>query len=420
MNSLKLSKLSAAMLMAFACGAAFADGGDDSDGFHGYFRDGIGASSTHGPQSCFGLGGNTMKYRLGNECDSYAEFGYTKELINADGVSYVGTFWVNSWAPNSSFSGSGSQLQIAKAYVEAKGLDFMSGGTVWIGKRYYVRPDIHMLDLQYINLNGTGAGLDKMNVGPGKLSYAVFKDNDDTIINQSTGAVTDTDASIRQNLVYQGLPVNQNGTLDFVGTLISAQGQDRHNGWQLSVFHRQDKVFGGGNTFGIQYGVGPGTGIGVGNDRMGSSGSTTLGSDVTRLRVFNDIWVQPTENFGMEMVALVQRDKSDAGGTSTWTSVGARPEYALTKNFKLQLEVGTDQVTSGTGGPTQRLTKVTFAPTISAGKGFWSRPELRAFVTYGKWNNAATAAVNASNNSGPVYNNGTSGTSIGFQVEAWW
>ena len=115
----------------------------------------------------------------------------------------------------------------------------------------------------------------------------------------------------------------------------------------------------------------------------------------------------------------MQRDKSNAGST-TWTSLGVRPVYAILPHLKLQMELGTDRVTSITGGADARLTKLTFAPAISMGESYWSRPELRFFVSYGKWNNAATAAVNASNNSGPVYNNGTSGTSAGVQVEAWW
>ena len=120
------------------------------------------------------------------------------------------------------------------------------------------------------------------------------------------------------------------------------------------------------------------------------------------------------------MVAIVQRDKSDvSGGSSTWTSLGVRPVYAVNDNFKLQFELGTDRVTSPTGGAAQRLTKLTFAPTLTAGKGYWSRPELRAFVTYGKWNDAATAAVNKANESGPVYGKATSGTSFGLQVETW-
>lgn len=425
MKSTTLKVLPAALALALACGTAFAGPmyATDAEGFHGYLRAGAGSSTTGdgGPQSCFGLGGNTVKYRLGNECDAYTEFGYTKEIANNDGVSYMGTFWVNAYAPNSDFGD--NKVGIVKAYVEAKGLDFLNGGTAWVGKRFYYRPDIHMLDLQFINMNGTGAGLDRIPAGPGKFSYAFFKDNDVTVTNATTKA-TATKAATRQNFIWGEIPVNVNGQLDLAATVITAQGADndqfgpKHNGWQVSAFHRQDKVFGGSNTFGVQYGVGPGIG-GAGNGQFGASGSTSFGSDVKRTRIFNDMAIQPMTNFGMEFVALVQRDKSDAGGSSTWTSIGARPVYAFTNHFKLVAELGTDRVTAPNGGAAKRLTKLTIAPTISAGPGLWSRPELRAFVTYGKWNDAATASVNASNNSGPVYNNNTSGTSYGFQVETW-
>jgi maltoporin len=411
-------KLSMAAALTLAFGSAHADAGIDTPGFHGYARVGAGTSSTHGPQSCFGLGGNTMKYRLGNECDSYLEGGYTGDFATVEGVTYTGTVWVAAYKPSSNFGD--AKLEVAKAYVEAKGIDFLKGGTAWVGKRYYMRPDIHMLDLQYINLNGTGAGINRVAIGPGHASYAFFKDNDFNDIDPNTGVVTNTSAAIRQNFMYEDIPVNANGTLDVVTTVITAQGKaDRHDGWQVSLFHRQAKVMGGGNTFGVQYGVGPGSGIGVGNARMGSSGSTLSGSDVKRIRVFNDLAIQPMTNFGMEFVALAQRDESDAGGASTWTTLGVRPVYALHKNFKVALELGTDRVTSPTGGPAQRLTKITLAPSISAGPGLFDRPELRLYVTYGKWNDAATASVNAANNSGPVYNNHTSGASAGFQVETW-
>ncbi|MDC8758265.1 maltoporin [Janthinobacterium fluminis] len=417
MHRTMLKVLPAAIILALGCANAAAD----EEGFHGYFRVGAGGGSGKGPQSCYGLGGNTMKYRLGNECDAYAEFGYTKEIAKSDGVSYVATIWADVYSPKSDFGD--AKLGIAKAFVEAKGLDFLNGGTAWIGKRYYFRPDIHMLDLQYINFNGTGAGVDQVKLGPGKFGYAFFKDNDTNTRDKDTGKIVGTPSAVRQNFIYQDIPANADGSVDVALSLITAQGGDdaggkKHNGWQVSLFHKQAKVFGGVNTVGLQYGVGPGTGVGVGNGRIGASGYTSLGSDVTRLRLFDDIWVQPTENFGMELVALVQRDKSNAGGSSTWTTLGVRPVYALSKNVKLQLELGTDRVTDS-AGPTKRLTKLTLAPTISAGPGLWSRPELRAFVTYGKWNDAATASVNAANNSGPVYNNNTSGVSYGFQVETW-
>ncbi|MCC7645559.1 MULTISPECIES: carbohydrate porin [unclassified Janthinobacterium] len=404
------TSLALACAMLLACGAAHAS---DAEGeYHGYFRAGLGSSTdSRGPQSCYGLGGNTMRYRLGNECDTYGEFEYQKEMAkSANGVSFVGHIMVAAYTPSSAVSD--SDLSMSKMYVEAKNIEILNGGTAWIGKRYYMRPDIHMLDLQYINMNGTGGGIDQYKLGPGRISYGFFKDNDKP-----------GNSAIRQNLVYQGIPINQDGTLEVLTTLITPDKKDStsHSGWQATVLHKQDKVWGGANTFGIQYGVGPGTGAGGQCcNRMGTTGSIRNGSDVTRLRIFNSLWIQPTPEWSAEMIAIVQRDKSDAtGGSSTWTTLGVRPVYAVNDNFKLQFELGTDRVTSPTGGAAQRLTKLTFAPTLTAGKGYWSRPELRAFVTYGKWNDAATAAVNKANESGPVYGNATSGTSFGLQVETW-
>lgn len=411
-----LNIMTAALSLTLVCGAARAD----EEGFHGYFRAGAGTSSKKGPQSCFGLGGNTMKYRLGNECDAYGEFGYTHAMAKMDnGVTFLGTVWVDVGAPNSDFGA--ADLHIAKAFVEARGLDFLHGGTAWVGKRHYNRPEIHILDLQYINMNGTGAGLDRIPMGPGKFSYGFFKDNDLNVLDPVTGAVTGTTSATRQSLIYADVPVNTNGTFDAAASVITAQGgENTHNGYLVSLFHNQAKVLGGVNQVGVQYAVGPGTGLGGPCcNRMGASGSTSLSSDVKRWRVFDQVWIQPGKHVGLSFVALVQKDTAADGSSSTWTTLGVRPVYALSRNFKLQMELGTDRVTSSAGGPAKRLTKVTFAPTISAGPGLWDRPELRAFITYGKWNDAATASVNAANNGGPVYGNGRSGASAGFQVETW-
>ncbi|CUI06688.1 carbohydrate porin [Massilia sp. P8910] len=427
MKRITLSTLASALLLAFASSAAVA-GDHETEGFHGYLRAGVGSSNAGGSQSCYGLGGITMAYRLGNECDSFTEFGYTHTLAkSSNGAEFVGTIWADAYKNSSDFGD--AKLGVSKAYVEAKNLPFMNGGIIWAGKRHYYRPDIHMLDMQYINMNGTGGGVDGYPVGPGKISYAVFKDNDDNVYSTdpATGVRTlrSTSAALRQNVVYEGLPVNPNGTLDFAVSLIHAQDDNKnvttHNGYQVSMFHRQAKLLGGGNTVGVQYGVGPGTGInGPCCARMGPSGSTLLGSDVTRVRVFDDIVIQPTRDFSMEFVALYQRDKSDLGGSSTWTTVGARPVYALAENFKLQAELGVSRLKDKLNPTPLRLTKLTLAPTITLGRDYYARPELRAFVSYGKWNDAAKGAVNAFNNGGPVYGDRTSGTSYGVHLEAWW
>ncbi len=41
--------------------------------FHGYARSGIGWTGSGGEQQCFKATGAQSKYRLGNECETYAE-----------------------------------------------------------------------------------------------------------------------------------------------------------------------------------------------------------------------------------------------------------------------------------------------------------------------------------------------------------
>ena len=70
------------------------------------------------------------------------------------------------------------------------------------------------------------------------------------------------------------------------------------------------------------------------------------------------------------------------------------------------------------GAGTQRLTKLTLAPTWSTGPGFWDRPELRLYVTRARWNDAANAGAGAGGLTG-LGNGATSGTSWGVQLETW-
>ncbi|MFD2270796.1 maltoporin [Undibacterium arcticum] len=269
---------------------------------------------------------------------------------------------------------------------------------------FYNRPDIHILDFKWLQGDGVGGGISDLPLGPGKFSYGLFRNDIDK-----------SNAATRHNFTYEGLAVNPNGSLKFDLTLIKKDAAvvGAHNGWSLSVVHIQDKVLGGDNKLGVQYGVGPGI-------KIGGTGDIMQGSEVKRTRVFDNITWQVTPEWSGSAVALVQRDKSSAG-TQTWTSFGVRPVYALTDNIKLQLELGHDRIKPAAGGDVQQLTKLTFAPTLAAGKAFWSRPELRAFVTYAKWNRAAQLAASAGTtlSSTGVFGGSTNGTSIGLQVETW-
>jgi maltoporin len=61
------------------------------------------------------------------------------------------------------------------------------------------------------------------------------------------------------------------------------------------------------------------------------------------------------------------------------------------------------------------LGKVTVAPAIKAGNGFWSRPEIRAYVTGAFWNDAIQGQVG-----GAAHAEDNFGLSFGVQAEHWW
>ena len=83
--------------------------------------------------------------------------------------------------------------------------------------------------------------------------------------------------------------------------------------------------------------------------------------------------------------------------------------------FSLVFEREFDHTSSATGLYKGRLEKFTIAPQIGAGRKFFSRPVLRAFVTYANWSEGLKGFVG-----GPAYLNKTSGWNFGVQGETWW
>lgn len=400
--------LPATLALAFCAAAAQAS---DAEGeFHGYFRAGVGSNSEGGKQACYGLEG-VPKYRFGNECDIYGEFAYTKEVAkSANGASFVATVMASTYSPTSDV-GSDTHLDLAQMMIEAKNVPGLGTGIAWIGKRFYNRPDIHELDFKYLVGDGVGGGISGVTAGPGKLSYALFRNDIDQTV-----------AATRHNVTYEALPTNPGGTLKLDGLIIRGDDKDDTltpkvaNGWALSAIHLQaNKDMGIDNTAGVQFAKGSGIKIG-GTD-------ITADENVKRTRIFDHLVYQFTPEFSTGFIALWQRDKLN-NAHLTWTSLGVHPVYALSDNFRLVGEIGHDQIKPNDGTGTQKLTKITFAPTLAMGKDYYSRPELRAFVTYAKWNDAAQQSADLLNpgstlSSSGIFGGKTNGTSVGLQVETW-
>ena len=85
---------------------------------------------------------------------------------------------------------------------------------------------------------------------------------------------------------------------------------------------------------------------------------------------------------------------AEPNSDNRWISVGARPVYFFNDRFSMALEGGVDWVKSEPLGKDGHLWKVTFAPLqISLGQKFFSRPQLRAYVTYAGWSDDFQGSV---------------------------
>ena len=366
----------------------------------GYFRTGPGATKKDHARNCYALNAvEGLKYRLGNECDFYGEF-LLSQGFKSEGVEYKANLMTNLW--NGGTDTGDSKVGINQMYVEGKGFDIAPEATFWVGKRFYGRADVHIVDTFYVNLSGVGAGVDNLgDVAGGKVNVAYFRDDGGG-----------TKPGSRLNVDLHDMAVNPGGKLRVTGTFTNGDFSGGKSGFGLSFQHNQDNVFGlgGGNTLWVQFAQGSAW-------LNGGFGNLEAPSGTRAFRVVESLtWQQGP--FGGQAQAMWTQQKDGTTGLKTNSgTIGGRASYAMTKNLKWLAEAGYSQAKTD-GGETQKLAKLTFGPALSTGPGFWNRPELRLYVTTAKWNSAANAAYGLAGLTGNS-DGKTSGTSYGAQVEIW-
>jgi len=380
--------------------------------FSGYLRSGVGNSLNGGKQSCFKLPGAESKYRLGNECEQYAELELRQDLYTLDdgsvlSVDGMASFY-NQYNRQLTFQGDNGSVRMPQLYAQWSNVPSLNGGSLWAGRRYYKRNDIHISDFYYWNQSATGGGIEDVLIGGLKYSYALSRKD----------SLYQEDYVTRHDFNVAGFNINPDGALEFGLTYLDKpQRTDAHSGWAITAQHVQSAFLGGQNKFAVQYGEGSGTGLGY-------TGNTKLDNSSKRYRIVEFFDWQVTPRFGGQVEAVYQKDFRPHGGNQEWMSLGVRPAYAISEQLKLVTELGHDQVRAKDG--TRTLSKFTFAPTWSPkGPGFWERPEIRLYYTYASWNKAAQRAANqldagsALSDSG-AFGNARHGSNMGVQVEYWW
>ena len=459
--------LAVALLVGGAAPSAFAQDFE----YHGYMRSGMGFSRGGTDQVCFrapGTEGASGKFRLGNECETYIEADFVKSTLlgkTKSEPSFNTNFRVaavsqghRDWEPTDtqvdSTSTAGPELSQAftlslrEAYVQ--GVNVIGMAKPWVGKRFYRRHDIHILDYYTLDNSGPGAGFEDIGMGFANLHLALTRN----IPAGTTDGPAQTNTDIRFSDIRVGAGKLETaiiyGTAGKRGHESGDEKWEPISGTQFAVFHTQD-VLGGYNKVTFQYGTGifgasgdvgtattaPTTSGGSNLSDFGGWGSQNIAKGADEqvdarkssrtMRIAEELLAQFSKDLATNFVLLYQN--ADFGGlenaagdkipNKVETTLGVRPILAFSETTAVALEAGMTTVDNaifdGADYKAATLIKLTLAPQITAGRGFWARPTLRLFATYASWNEDAKGGVG-----GDVYSGSTNGFSTGAQLEAWW
>jgi len=405
--------------------------------FHGYFRSGYGLNSVGGQQVAFEAPGAEAKYRLGNEAETYAELIFANNWVNPDHNSdkawFRTEFMVEANTSNSeSYSsfpnGIGNdQYRFREAFVQAGNVfESQPNAKFWAGERYYRRQHIDSDDFYPLDLSGYGGGVEDLNVGVGKLAVAFLNTARPDIVTENGNlAKSNIDArlyDVKGPLGLWGLwfdyATSKGGTITAatVPGSTSVTTIPTTNGYAFGFRHQRLEWHGGYHTFGIQYGTGAASNFSSGGSGTVIPNPTPYINNSRQLLATEQVVFQPNDRFAVMPIFVYQRTKdgNPQHDWVQWASFGVRPEVFFTKNVSLTGDCGFDH-THLPGSYDGWLRKCTIAPQIGAGRKFFSRPVLRAFLTYADWSNGFRGFVG-----GVPFQNRTNGMTYGVQAEHWW
>jgi maltoporin len=377
-----------------------------------------------GQQVAFQAPGAGAKYRLGNEAETYAELIFVNNWLNPDHSSdkawmktevMIQANTTNS-ANYANFTGGtgNDQFRFREAFVQAGNIfDSQPGAKFWAGERFYRRQHIEIDDFYPLDMSGYGAGVEDLNIGIGKMSLSYLSGARPDIVTQN-GDLTKSNVDVRF-YDLKGPAGLWAGWFDFAtskgGETTTGTAIPTTNGYAFGLRHQRLEWHGGYNAFGVQYGTGPASNFSTSIDDP-----TSFINSTARFLVTEQVVLQPNDRFAVMPIFIYQRTKdgNPQHDWNQWVSFGARPEVFFTKSLSLAFEGGFDY-TRSRGQYDGWLRKFTIAPQLGAGRKFFSRPVLRAFLTYATWSDGLRGFVG-----GVPYLNRTSGLTYGVQAETWW
>ncbi|MDR6465967.1 maltoporin [Chryseobacterium sediminis] len=396
---------------------------------NGYLRTGIGWSDG-GQMVNFNAPESVHKFRLGNEANHYGELQFNYRYKNKDSVNlYEVSYMMSKFIPY----GSDDYKQFPEtAQLYGKINKVIKNANLWVGKRYYDRRNVEMLDYFWLNSGQNsqlGIGIENYQVkNSGNLNLALMRFKYGN--NDSHSYVTD--------FRYLDLPLSEYSKLNFLGQFSfkdqnNIKGTPKSSGYSLggwwtyskkNITHTSTVIFRKGSSITESAYTGKTVPENIDNASIYYLDNSSS-FDVINNFVYDDKRkhaIQVALTYQYRNLGVKNTDESNIvlnNISRNWFSVGFRYLYYLDKHFNLALEAGNDYMKNNRSGIEGSLQKITFSPQISWDYGYYSRPVLRPFITYARWSGNFSGLIGDSDFNTRLQKK-NNGISFGLQLEIWW
>ena len=353
-------------------------------------------------------------YRLGNEMNWW-EGGFKTDITTDTDAIFDFTWYIGSgesWGDVGTLQTWASVYNIIPGQPDAK---------IWVGKRFYQRYEVHMIDVKYWDVSDNGTGLENVDFGFAKGSLAWL----------APESSADQRALHNIDVRLSDLKLTDDADLTTGLNYVFAQNSSYNEkdittkGSMLSMIYRQAWSM-GSNSLAFQYGRDAlAGGLMSAEGASATKYNTGVNHNGSSWRVFNYGEINFTDNI-QSMYSIAWQDLNlDNKSGMTWFSTGLRPQYSWNEYLATALEFGYERVDAQNDAGVNNMYKVTLAQMIQAGKGVWARPALRLFVT---WSDSDTQWERL-NSYGETYKyaapvksdkGSTEEVTFGFNFELWW
>ncbi|MFW7379672.1 MAG: carbohydrate porin [Oligoflexus sp.] len=446
--------------------------------FNAYYRTGIGYSRSNVDQVCYNQPGwPDLIPRLGNECGNYGEFMFYKNYKPQGenpkapwmrgGITFSlaadGNQSEEKTRPENRPAGAGESSQFdfdwANRELYIEGINFFGEGSrIWVGKRFYRRLHIPIWDFFILQNNGSGFGLMDYSVGSGHLSVAWLR---------RTSNADDSQPFHNNFDLRYAFPVGKS-KLELIAIAgeqapldhrsgerkwIKVPGQSLTINWEHNERPYQYKIIGqvGKGLYGARpdhYQGGWSTGATVGrfdeqafadSDPAAVERAEAWKKSASYRLVTNLLW-NPDANYYVDMAAFY--GVADFGGRKdsqgeelenrNTFAIGARPTYMFSDHHSIEADYYYSLIENGVpyqdrnfqtkydGKPIDReLHKLTMAYVLRPLPFEWAKPVIRFYGTVAKWNDKTKGDNYLTGYLRPLYENKTTGYTIGVMGEAW-